>query len=122
MTRFSEIILKCPCCNQSFETTVIYSYTIILSRVSTDLYQRTGGLQPLPFLIHSCPHCYYTADRDGFETRKIDQKLRQWILENLKPGVVSEDVPGHIGYDCAARIAIYKNASNMFKNGDSAAG
>ncbi len=37
------------------------------------------GEDPLPFLVHTCPHCFYSALEEGFHP-PLPGKLRAWVL------------------------------------------
>jgi len=64
VTTLIPIRLKCPRCGKVFLSSVLTSTGSI--GIYSDLCQRFIGLNPLPYLIHTCPYCTFTGYRDEF--------------------------------------------------------
>lgn len=81
----------CSCCLEKFETRMCVSSNSF-GPLSTDLYQRAAGEQPLHSEIHTCPHCGYTASSRDFATStpRVDPRIRQFVKDQLTPLVHKE--------------------------------
>ncbi|HEY3452783.1 MAG TPA: DUF2225 domain-containing protein [Myxococcales bacterium] len=67
---YATLALRCPLCNTEF-TSEIPLVSEPEGRDS-DLRPRYPVVDPLPTLIHSCPHCQFTAYQDGYGVKPFD--------------------------------------------------
>lgn len=82
---YATLALRCPLCNTEF-TSEIPLVDAPEGRDS-DLRPRYPVVDPLPTLIHSCPHCQYTAYQDayGVKAPEADEEDAQLSLPGDRP-------------------------------------
>lgn len=110
MTTLRTIEMNCPCCHNTFQSTV-WLTTNALGQRSTDFYQRAVGFQSLPLEIHTCTSCGYSGSEQDFEDIEIDTRLRELIKKNLTPLLKTGMLPAGRKYELAAWIALWQGSS-----------
>ena len=110
MSTLLRIALTCPVCSKSFE-----SHTVPTpqkpGRKRTDFHEQPVGVQPLPYLVHTCSHCGYTGtERDfGGETR-LNPMTAIRVCDELTPKVATGPIHGSDKYEFAAKVAEWQGA------------
>jgi uncharacterized protein (DUF2225 family) len=85
MTTLSPLSLTCPCCEQEFQTQTLGS-TNSFGPLTTDLYKMAGGMDPLPYFVHTCNQCGFSGYEDDFE-EPITDDIREKVLTQIKPEI-----------------------------------
>jgi len=67
---YRTLALRCPVCHAEINAEVPDS--VSPHARETDLRPLFASLDPLPWFIHACPSCRYTAYREGYEGRRMD--------------------------------------------------
>jgi uncharacterized protein (DUF2225 family) len=112
MTTQLDIELRCPNCNDLFDSKSLMS-TNTFGKKTTDFYNQTYGSSPLPLLIHTCPTCGYTGNLGEFENIKIEKRIKDLIAKNITSLVKNEDIfPGR-QYEYAAWIASWSGSASI---------
>lgn len=65
-----ERTIKCPVCEQSFNCLYVRPSKLIVESTDDDMRQRYKGIEPLYYDVITCPHCFYSALSDMFNTPK----------------------------------------------------
>jgi uncharacterized protein (DUF2225 family) len=107
VTTIAPATIICPVCHQPFETLQLHSTNTFGPR-TTDLYQFNGGLQALPYEIHSCPNCGFTGYDDEFDADHVDESIANLVNERIKPLVKAEPPTAGRSFEYAAWISIWK--------------
>lgn len=111
MITFKEATLTCPVCEKEFCTRVVTN-TNSLGGKRTDFQEvATGDVQPLPYLIHTCPQCSYTGSEYDFgEDVDIWQGLRDFVRNEIWLLFLYEGKTGAAKYEAAAKIGELQGA------------
>jgi len=105
MTTLQQIELRCPICDTRFKSQQVIS-TNSFGGKRTDFHERAAGTQPLPFLIHMCSRCGYSAaERDFTEDADVTPVLREHVWNELAPQLSALAVSGSEKYEAAAKVA-----------------
>ena len=108
MTTLCTVELTCPVCDKVFASQAVVT-TDSLGGKRTDFHQRATGMQPLPYLIHTCCRCGYTgSDRDFSVDAEVTPSLRALVWNELAPIVDTAIGTGSEKYEAAARIALWQ--------------
>ena len=65
-----ERTIKCPVCQQSFGCLHVRQSKLIVESTDIDMRLRYRGIEPLYYDVITCPHCFYSALSDMFNTAK----------------------------------------------------
>jgi len=104
MTVLQQIDLRCPVCDNRFRSQAVVS-TNSFGGKRTDFHERAAGMQPLPYLVHTCVRCGYSgAERDFSEEAEVSPFLREHVLNELAPQL-SDRMTGSEKYEAAAKVA-----------------
>ncbi len=110
MTTLQQVELRCPVCDNEFRSQQVVS-TNSFGGKRTDFHERAAGMQPLPFMVHMCGQCGYTgAERDFGEEADVSPLLKEHVLNELTPGVLTGAVTGSEKYEAAAKVAEWQGA------------
>lgn len=113
MTTLLNIELGCPVCCKAFSSqTVLPPHTA--GRKRTDFHEQTAGVQPLPYLVHTCPTCGYSGDdRDFGREACIDPAIVPHIRDELTPKVAAGPITGSEKYELAAKVAAWQRGEPL---------
>jgi uncharacterized protein len=104
MTTLQQIELQCPVCKNRFHSQAIAS-TNCFGGKRTDFHERAAGTQPLPYQLHNCNRCGFTATECDFtEGVEVSSTLRDRVYD-LYPGIIKVPGSGSQKYEAAAKIA-----------------
>lgn len=104
MTTLRQIELSCPICGHSFHSQAVVS-TNAFGGKRTDFHERAAGTQPLPYLVHMCDVCGYTAgERDFTNNTDVSPLVKEHVLNELSP-IPLGSATGSAKYEAAAKIA-----------------
>lgn len=95
-----SVSLLCWVCGESFQDEEPRSYTV--SGRGSDLCPRPVGRNPLPLLIHTCPHCGFTGDGRAYAPQEADEQVREWILGGGLGELPENGDSAHVRYQRAA--------------------
>jgi uncharacterized protein len=110
MTTLRQIELSCPICSNEFTSRAVLSTNSLGGR-RTDFQEFAVGAQPLPYLIHTCCKCGYTAgERDFGEDVEVAPTIREHVWDELAPKVPDGPMTGSDKYEFAAKVAIWQGA------------
>src|ERR687886_527273 len=110
MTTLRHIELTCPVCSTQFCSQAVSS-TNSLGGKRTDFHERAAGPQPLPYLVHLCPHCGFTGTEPDFENEAaISPSLKEHVWDELAPRLPDGEIPGSEKYEFAAKVASWQGA------------
>lgn len=105
MTSLQQIELQCPVCETRFRSQAVAS-TNSFGGKHTDFHERAAGIQPLPYLVHTCTRCGYTgAERDYTEDAEVTPVLREHVWSELAPIIGKSPLTGSEKYEAAAKVA-----------------
>ena len=108
MTKLRAIELTCPICEGDFPSEAVVA-TNALGGKRTDFHERAAGVQPLPYLVHTCDRCGYTgAERDFTDAAEVPAALRERVWSELAPAFARARATRPAGsekYEAAARVA-----------------
>jgi uncharacterized protein len=111
MTTLRHIELSCPICSNEFTSRAVLSTNSLGGR-RTDFQELAVGAQPLPYLIHTCSKCGYTAsERDFGEDVEVAPTIKEHIWDELAPKVPDGPMTGSDKYEFAAKVAIWQGAA-----------
>ncbi len=79
-----ERTIKCPVCEQSFSCFYVRSSKLIVESTDNDMRPRYKGIEPLYYDVITCPHCFYSALSDMFNTSKKPSPAFQGELQAIK--------------------------------------
>jgi len=125
MTTQTQCALKCPCCDEAFETDALTSLLIPTNIFgeSTDLRPQTGddlyihiSNQTCPFsfyTIQSCSACGFTWDTDDFEKVTLTDALKDKIINDITLKVKKEELTPQKKYELLAKIYKLMEASSL---------
>jgi uncharacterized protein (DUF2225 family) len=108
MTTLQQIRLTCPACEKAFSSQLVVS-TNNFGGKRTDFHERAAGTQPLPFIVHSCPECGYTASEREFTQPEmpIDFLTRETLASKLRAlGFPNRNAVGSEKYEAAHACAV----------------
>jgi len=103
MTEVTAIELTCPCCGRRFPSAALVS-TSRSGKLTTDLWQQSSGIEPLPYEIHTCTHCGYTSRADKFEEHVLSETVKKRVLRWLTPALEARPPDTARRYEFAAWI------------------
>jgi len=109
----------CPVCDHAFEV-VVRSPADRGAGISRDLMPRAVRAQPICFLVHTCPRCFYSGYLDDFQVPgRVDDALRSRVLRapGLRPAtpisatMSQHEIPVTTRYALAAQVYEWRGAS-----------
>jgi uncharacterized protein (DUF2225 family) len=109
MTSLQPIDLVCPVCDNHFRSQAVVS-TNSFGGKRTDFHERAAGMQPLPYLVHSCTACGFSGvERSFVEGSDVSPQVRSQVLTVLTPRVAQHqiDTPSE-RYHAAAQVAEWR--------------
>jgi uncharacterized protein (DUF2225 family) len=113
MTTLLNIELGCPVCCKTFSSQTVLP-SDMPARKRTDFHEQTAGVQPLPYLVHTCPTCGYSGDdRDFGREACIDQAIVPHIWDELTPKVAAGPITGSEKYELAAKVAAWQRGEPL---------
>jgi len=80
MTTIIEETLHCPVCGTEFETSIVASTNQMGAH--TDFRPVTMGVQAFFFFVHTCPECFFSANRETFDD-EIDEHTKTEIRKEM---------------------------------------
>jgi uncharacterized protein (DUF2225 family) len=105
MTRLRTVELTCPVCRTLFRSQTVVSTTTSGGK-RTDFYEPASGAQLLPFLVHMCHRCGYSAaERDFTDEVEVTATLCEHVWNELAPGIGVATITGSEKYEAAAKVA-----------------
>jgi uncharacterized protein (DUF2225 family) len=100
--------LKCPVCNTYFEDFILTSNNEFVYYES-DLRPCSLGIDPVPYQVHTCPICYYSAYDFPEE---INQDLRDYITsKRFLTGIDTGTLLPFTKYHLSAKIMEFEQES-----------
>jgi uncharacterized protein (DUF2225 family) len=110
MTTLLRIELTCPVCSKTFSSqTVLPPHTP--GRKRTDFHEQAAGVQPLPYLVHTCPTCGYSgSDQDFGHEARVDPRIATHVWDELTPKLADGPMTGSEKYEFAAKVAAWQGA------------
>ncbi len=113
MTTLLEIELACPVCCRTFS-----SQTVLPGKRSgrkrTDFHEQPLGLQPLPYLVHTCLTCGYSGgDGDFGDDTRVDPTTVVNVWGELTPKVAVGPLTGSEKYELAAKVATWERGESL---------
>lgn len=112
MTTIAPAMKTCPACHLAFQTLQLQS-TNTFGQRTTDFYQFNGGMQALPYEVHTCPSCGFTGFDEAFEQDQVDESIVGLVNERIKPQVTTEQPTGGRRFEYAAWISIWERRSPL---------
>ncbi|HUF27023.1 MAG TPA: DUF2225 domain-containing protein [Gemmatimonadaceae bacterium] len=110
MTTLHQVELTCPVCEQRFSSQAVLS-TNSLGGLQTDFHELAVGAQPLPYLLHTCARCGYTAGETDFgDGIGIGLDVKQHVWGELTPMLPAGPLQGSDKYELAAKVAVWQDA------------
>ena len=109
MTSLQPIDLVCPVCDNHFRSQAVVS-TNSFGGKRTDFHERAAGMQPLPYLVHTCTACGFSGvERSFVEGSDVSPLVRSQVLTVLTPRVAQHqlDTPSE-RYHAAAQVAEWR--------------
>jgi uncharacterized protein (DUF2225 family) len=105
MTTLAHVEYTCPVCTHQFQSQIVVS-TSGYGGKRTDFQERTSGRQPLPYSVHTCWKCGFTAPDAVFECPDpgIDPLVVDQLLE-VMPAFRGRQLTGSEKFEAAARAA-----------------
>lgn len=100
--------VKCPVCNNEFETSKIRSSRLRIEKKDTDLLTYYKTENPIKYNIFVCPECGFSAMEKRFVKMKSEQ--REIIKEKVSTKWVSRDYSGYRSIEKALetyKISLY---------------
>ncbi len=108
MTTLTSIALTCPICNNQFGSKAVLQRDAA-GRKHTDFQEPAAGRTTLPYLIHLCPRCGYSATAEEFEEHEpADTTLQSHVWNELTPRLTSLEPVGSEKYEFAAKVAVWQ--------------
>jgi uncharacterized protein len=105
MTTLQQIELECPVCETRFRSQAVVS-TNSFGGKRTDFHELAAGIQPLPYLVHTCNRCGYTgSERDFTEEAEVTPMLREHVWSELAPVIGKTSISGSEKYEAAAKVS-----------------
>ena len=112
MTTLKQIQLTCPVCEEHFKSEAVLS-TNSFGGKRTDFHERAAGSQPLPYFVHTCTRCGYTAnERDFGEKADMSLLVKANVWSEMAPRLGSGPLTGSEKYEFAAKVAIWQGAES----------
>ena len=110
MTTFRRIQLRCPICDNRFESDAVVA-TNAFGGKRTDFHERASGKQPLAYLVHMCRTCGYSGlERDFADEAEISVGLKEQVWKELAPLAATAAMTGSEKYEAAAKVAEWQGA------------
>jgi uncharacterized protein (DUF2225 family) len=105
MTTLLRIELTCPVCFRIFSSQTVLTADSS-ARKRTDFHEQAPGVQPLPYLLHTCSNCGYTgSDQDFGDETDVPPTTAAHVWDELAPKVPSGPITGSDKYEFAAKVA-----------------
>ncbi len=113
MANIYSTTFKCPICDTNFEDYIPTTNGEFIYYES-DLRPCTLGIDPIPYQVHTCPVCFYSAYE--FQ-RSTETKLRRYIFSNnFLCGIDLSTLLPFTKYHLLAKIMEF-NGANQFEIG-----
>jgi uncharacterized protein (DUF2225 family) len=113
MTTLLHIELACPVCCRTFNSQTVLP-TNRPRRKRTDFHEEAIGVQPLPYLVHTCPTCGYSGDDGDFgREARIDPTIVAQVWDQLTPKVAAGPITGSEKYELAAKVAAWQRGEPL---------
>jgi uncharacterized protein (DUF2225 family) len=113
VTTLLDIELACPVCCRTFSSQTVLPGNVS-GRKRTDFHQQPVGVQPLPYLVHSCPTCGYSGSDDDFGTdARVDPATVANVWGELTPKVAVGPLTGSEKYELAAKVATWQRGEPL---------
>ncbi len=110
MTTLRRIELRCPICDNCFESDAVVA-TNAFGGKRTDFHERASGRQPLAYLVHMCRTCGYSGlERDFADEAEVTIGLKEHVWKELAPIASSAAMTGSEKYEAAAKVAMWQGA------------
>jgi uncharacterized protein len=111
MTTLLQIELTCPVCIRTFSSQVVLTADRS-ARTRTDFHEQPAGVQPLPYLVHTCSSCGYTgSDLDFGAGMCIAAPIATHVFNELAPKLPTGPITGSEKYELAAKVATWRGAA-----------
>jgi uncharacterized protein len=111
MTMLQRIDLTCPVCSRAFSSEKALASNACV-RKRTDFHEVTIGVQPLPYLVHTCLTCGYTGDDDDFGAEaQVAPRVVAHVWDELTPKLPPGPLTGSEKYEFAAKVAEWQSAA-----------
>jgi uncharacterized protein (DUF2225 family) len=111
MTTLLRIELTCPVCIRTFSSQTVLPGDAS-GRKRTDFHAHMAGVQPLPYLVHTCSTCGYTgSDRDFGDEAHIPPTIAAHVWDQLAPRLPTGPLTGSDKYEFAAKVADWQGAA-----------
>lgn len=108
MSTLKEVALTCPICRNRFGSTALLERDVTTPK-RTDFQEPAAARTTLPYLVHLCPRCGYSATLEEFEEQPmVDSTLERHVWNELTPKL-SEEPMGSEKYEFAAKVAIWQD-------------
>ena len=108
MTTLLNIQLTCPVCSRTFHSHTVLP-TELPVRKRTDFHEEPVGMQPLPYLVHTCFTCGYSGDdREFGRDACVKRDVVAQVWDQLTPRVTAGPVTGSEKYELAAKVAAWQ--------------
>ena len=112
MTTLRRIELRCPICDNRFESDAVVA-TNAFGGKRTDFHERASGRQPLAYLVHMCRTCGYSGlERDFADEAEVTIGLKEHVWKELAPIASSAAMTGSEKYEAAAKVAMWQGADH----------
>jgi uncharacterized protein (DUF2225 family) len=112
MSKPTQIILHCPCCDHVFESFEIEPMRNVMHQ-TTDFYLQSDGIQRISYMIHTCTECGYTGYKHDFDEHSIDHGIKKLVFEHLHPLMGGKYTFSGNQYEYAAMIAKWKDEPSI---------
>jgi uncharacterized protein len=111
MTVLLDLELTCPVCFRAFSSQAVFP-TGLTARTRTDLHEQVPGVQPLPYLVHTCMTCGYSGnDRDFGDRVHVARTIATNVWDELAPKLAAGAISGSEKYEFAAKVAMWRGAA-----------
>jgi uncharacterized protein (DUF2225 family) len=114
MTTLFTVDVICPVCEREFASTLIGSTNNFGPR-TTDLRQFSAGLDPLPYLVSTCPACGFSGGSSAFGSGSrpprdgaVHPEVARKVREQIAPLMAGEQPDATQRYTWAAVIAEWR--------------
>lgn len=107
MTTLKPIALTCPICENRFGSSAVLQRGSAW-RKRTDFQEPSSGRTTLPYLVHMCPRCGYSAAAEDFEESHADGALRDHVWSELTPRLGAKGLTGSEKLEFAAKVALWQ--------------
>ena len=107
MTTLKPIALTCPICDNRFGSSAVLQRGSAW-RKRTDFQEPSSGRTTLPYLVHMCPKCGYSAAAEDFEEPRVDGAVRDHVWSELTPLLGARPLTGSEKLEFAAKVALWQ--------------